>query len=261
MSFVARPRTDATSVRRLWFPGQHGAWAMLAVPFLLGIAASAPSPWQLVLAVAAIAGYLASATAQAWLRARRRPNYVFSLVVYATAFALAGLVLVLSHPALLATALVVGPAGAIALAGARPGTRRELAGSLAQVAIVLTLVPAAAWLAGPIDPAAVLALTLVAAGYLVGTVLVVRSVIRERDSVWFALLSFGFHAALVLAAAAFLPPAYAAVAAGLAARAAILPILRRRRAGTSRPLRPVHAGAVEIIASLTLVTIAFAVPL
>jgi YwiC-like protein len=45
---------------------------MLAVPFLLGVAASRPGQWQLVLAVTAVTRYLVLAVAQARLRARRR---------------------------------------------------------------------------------------------------------------------------------------------------------------------------------------------
>ena len=103
--------------------------------------------------------------------------------------------------------------------------------------------------------------TFVAAGYLAGTVLVVRSVIRERGNRAFAALSVGFHAALVVAAAVALPWPYAVYAAGLTARAIALPLVERRRAGSPRPLRPIHVGIVEIVASTVLVLLAFAVPL
>lgn len=95
---------------------------MLAVPLLLGVAATGPSAWQLVLAVAAVAGYLLSATAQAWLRARRRPSFVPSLVIYGGVFAASGAALLLAFPFLLLAAVVVVPAGALVIGGARPGT-------------------------------------------------------------------------------------------------------------------------------------------
>jgi hypothetical protein len=101
----------------------------------------------------------------------------------------------------------------------------------------------------------------VATGYLVGTVLVVRSVIRERGNRGFVALSVGFHAAFLAVAIVALPWPYAACAAGLLARAIALPLVERRRAGTSRPLRPIQVGVVEIAASTGLVVLAFAVPL
>lgn len=253
-------RQAPAPARSLWFPRQHGAWAMLAVPLLLGIAATAPSPWQLVLAVAAVAAYLASATAQAWLRARRRPSFLTSLAVYGGVAAVAGLALVVAFPALLLGAVVIVPAGALVIGGARPGTPRDLVNSLGQVAIALVLVPAAAYVSGAWDQEAVLRATLVSAGYLVGTVLVVRSVIRQRGNTAFAAVSIGFHAACTVAAALALAWPYAVYFAGLTLRAIALPLVERRRAGSPRPLRPVHVGIVEIVASTVLVVLAFAVP-
>jgi hypothetical protein len=234
---------------------------MLAVPLLLGIAATAASPWHLALAVAAVAGYLAAATTQAWLRARRRPSFMPSLLAYGGVFALAGVILLAAFPALVLALLVVVPAGALVVGGARPGTPRDLVNSLGQAAIALVLAPAAAHLSGAWETDAVLRATLVSAAYLAGTVLVVRSVIRERGNRGFAALSIGFHLALVPAAAVALPWPFAVLAAGLAGRAVALPIVERRRARSGRPLRPVAVGLVEIVASTALVALAFAVPL
>ncbi len=233
---------------------------MLAVPLLLGVAASAPDPWQVALAATAVAGYLDSATAQAWLRARRRPSFVPSLVVYSTVLLVLGGALLVAFPSLILAGLVVVPFGALTLAGARPGTKRDLANSLSQVAIVLVLVPAAAWVSGVFDVGSVVAATGVAAGYLVGTVLVVRSVIRERGDRAFLAASVGYHVVLVGLAAALLPAAYAAVAAVLVLRAVGLPLLQARWAGSRRPLRPVHVGMTEIAVSTLLVVVSFAVP-
>lgn len=261
MTAAARPDARAVPAQRIWIPRQHGAWAMLALPLLLGVAASEPDPWQLVLAGAAYAGYLASITVQTWSRARRPPAFRTPILVYGAAFAVLGLALVVAFPALLLTLLVFVPAGLIVFTGARPGTKRDLANSLAQVAQAIVLVPAAAYVAGAPDWERILAYTLVAAAYLVGTVLVVRSVLRERGNDRFAALSIGFHLAIAAVAALALPLPYLLVAAGLAARAIGLPLVQRRWASGPRPLRPVHVGIVEIVSSLAVVIVSFAVPL
>jgi len=234
---------------------------MLAVPLLLGVAATAASPWTLVLTVAAFAGYLEAAALQAWRRSRRRPDFVPSLVLYGAVFATASATLVVVFPALLLAAVVVVPAGALVVGGARPGTPRDLVNSLAQTAIALVLVPAAGHVSGAWDQDAVVLATGVAAGYLVGTVLVVRSVIRERGNRGFAALSAGFHAVCTVAAAVALAWPYAVYFAALTGRAVALPLVERRAAGGLRPLRPIHVGVVEIVASTALVVLAFAVPL
>lgn len=261
MTAVTRPDARPIAGHRLWIPRQHGAWAMLLLPVLLGVAASTPSPWQLAVAGAALAAYLASATAQTWSRSRRPAAYRLPIAVYATTAAILALVLLVAFPQLALAAVVIVPMGIIVLRGSQPGTRRDLANSLAQVAQSLVLVPVTAWVSGDWDPQRVLAYTCVAAGYQLGVVLVVRSVLRERGNESFAALSVGFHVALVVLAALFLPPAYAVVAVGLTARAAALPIAQRRMAGGPRPLRPVHVGIVEIVASASVVLVAFLAPI
>jgi hypothetical protein len=233
---------------------------MLATPLLLGVAASQPAAWQLVVAVAAVAGFLTSATIQAWLRARRSSAYHRLLAVFGATFGLSALALVLAWPALLLTLVVLLPATAVTLGGARPGSPRDLANSLAQAAQAVVLVPVAAWVSGVREAETVAVMTVVAAVFLVGEVLVVRSVLRERGNVRFAALSIGFHGVLVLAAAAMLPAAYAVLALLLLLRAALVPRLQRRWATTAHPLRPIHVGLSELAWSTGLVVVAFAFP-
>ena len=234
---------------------------MLATPLLLGVAASQPAAWQLVVAVAAGAGFLLSSTAQAWLRARHSPAYHHRLALFGMVFGASGLALVLAWPALLITLIVLVPATAVTLGGARPGTPRDLANSLALVAQAVVLVPVAAWVSGAWEAAVVTVMTIVAAAFLVGEVLVVRSVLRERGNTRFAVLSLGYHAILFAAAFLVLPPAYAVLALILLLRAALLPALQGRWATTSHPLRPVQVGMLELASSLALVLVTFVVPI
>lgn len=261
MIATPRPATGRSPARRAWIPRQHGAWAMLLLPVLLGIAASRPSAWHLALGAAALTAYLASASLQGWSRARRPPALLAPVVVYTTVFGILGLGLIVAFPALALVLVVVGPTAAIVFGGARPGTRRDLANSVAQVVQALVLVPAAAWVSGEFDVQRVMLYTLVATGYLLGTVLVVRSVLRERGNERFALISVGFHLCLVALSALALPLAYTVVGAFLAARAAALPVLQRRWSSGPHPLRPVHVGIVEIVASTAVIVIAFAAPI
>jgi hypothetical protein len=233
---------------------------MLLLPVLLGVAASRPAAWQLAVAGAALTAYLASATLQAWSRTRRPPGLRAPVAVYGIAFAVLAVVLVATFPALALAAVVVLPTGLVVARGARPGTRRDLVNSLAQVPQALVLVPATAYVAGDPDPVRIGVCTAVAAAYLLGTVLVVRSVLRERGNARFAVFSVGFHAVSAILAALALPGAYAVLGVGLAVRAAALPVLQARLADGSRPLRPVHVGITEIVASLAVVLVAFLAP-
>ncbi len=234
---------------------------MLALPILLGVAFSRFVPSQLVLAGAAVSAYLASATLQAWLRARRRPSYVPSVVVYGAATVLLVLALLVLEPRLVVATVVLVPAGVVTLIASRPGRPRELPVSLAHVAQASVLAPAAMLLGAETSTWALAAATAIAAAEMTGSVLVVRSVIRERDNGRFAVVSVGYHVVITLIAAAALPLPYAAVGALLTARAAGLPVVRRRLAADHRGLRPAQIGMVEAVASTALVLVALAVPL
>jgi hypothetical protein len=191
---------------------------MLAVPFLLGIAVTRPTGWQVALGGAAAAGYLASATAQTWARARARQRYTTSLTVYASTAAVLSIALVVTHPGLLLALVVLAPAGAITLVAAKLGRARGVTAGFAQVAQALVLVPAAASLAGPFDASEIAKTTFLAAVYLVGTLLAVRSVIREQGNAGFAALSVGFHVAATAAGAILLRPPFVVLLGLLAIR-------------------------------------------
>ena len=262
MDTLVRPNPGPrTSDFRLWMPRQHGAWAMLALPLLLGIAASRPTGWHIVLAGAAVSGYLASTTAQTWARARARERYTAPLLVYAGTAAVLALALVVTHPVLLLALLVLVPAGAITLVATNLGRARGAAASFAQVAQALVLVPAAAALAGPLNSPPVAKATFLAAVYLVGTVLAVRSVIREQGNAGFAAISVGFHVAATGVGAVLLPPPFVTLLGVLTIRAALLPIVQARRRGTANPLRPIHVGMLEMVLATCVVGLAFVAPI
>ncbi len=234
---------------------------MLAVPFLLGIAVTRPTGWDLALGGAAVSGYLASATAQTWVRARARKRYAASLIAYGVVAAIPSLALVVAHPALWLTLFVLVPAGAITLVAARLGRARGVIAGLAQVAQALVLLPAAASLAGPMDSTAVAKATFLAATYLIGTMLAVRSVIREQGNAGFAVVSVGFHVVATIAAAFLLTTPFVLLLGLLVIRAVALPVAQVRLRGTARPLRPIQVGIGEMVLATLVVGLAFVSPL
>ena len=84
--------------------------------------------------------------------ARRRPSFVPSLRVYGTIFAVLATILVATHPGLVVAGVVLVPAAVFTLAGARPGPRREIGDTLAQLIHAIVLAPSAAYVSGAFDP-------------------------------------------------------------------------------------------------------------
>lgn len=236
-----------------WVPQQHGAWAMIIVPFLAGLVlAGRARPLDLgdvTLGVTWLVGYFAFSAAVLALKAapRRRPSYYPALVTYAAiAGGLALVTLYVKGWALLvwAPVYVVLVGGSLWLAS----TKREravLSGVVTIVAscglmAVLRLVPGSP-APTPSEWTAMAAIT----AYFVGTVFHVKALIRERNNPKSANRSLLFHTLVLwMMVAAFTAGwvtwPWLVFALALVARSWFMP--------KSSP-RPAAIGTVEIVLS------------
>lgn len=203
-------------------PNQHGAWAMLATPLLVGVLASSAQPAHVLLAAFWFCGYFAFFATGLWLKSRRRPRYAQPVRVYvATAVAL-GALLLAARPDLVRWApLFVIPLGVGLYASATRDERSLWSGLTTAIGSSLMTVVAYD-VGGGTDWRRAWLLTAVLAAYFAGTVFYVKSVIRERGNTAYLVASVLFHA-LATTALLWLDPALAAVFAVLTLRAAIIP--------------------------------------
>ncbi|MDI3417008.1 YwiC-like family protein [Streptomyces luteolus] len=235
--------------KSVWLPDQHGAWAMLAVPFLAGTFLGTPRPAHLPLFAAWLLGYAAVHHAQQWLRLRRASRnpraprrHVRPALVFGTACAVLGVPLALAYPWLLLAAACAAPIVAVNTLYARRNRERALLNGLAAVVpacgmlLVAHRLGEGGW--GAAGPALACLL------YFAGTVPYVKTMIRERNSRAYYRGSVAYHAVAV-GAAALLSPWLAVPFAGYLARAVLLP---------GRGLKPAVVGAVEVVGSLMLLT-------
>ncbi|MGC5584165.1 YwiC-like family protein [Ornithinimicrobium sp. W1665] len=234
-----------------WVPNQHGAWAMLSAPLLVGTLASGPRWAHLLLAAFWFAGYLAFFAATLWLKSRRRPRHLAPVQVYVALATALGAALLLVEPTLVRWApLFVVPLSVGMVASATRHERALIAGlataagSCLMTPVAYDLGPGERWTVAWI-------LTGVLAGYFTGTVFYVKSAIRRRGSTVFLLLSVGYHLLLAVLALALLPHGarlpLGGLALVLAVRAAAVP-----RLGWS----PARLGVGEIVATLAVVVLA-----
>ena len=210
----AKPRARADGPWRPSIPPQHGAWAFLIVPVLCGfaIAGASPAGWLFLAAwVCAypVGYYLGRAlTARArrgsWSRLARRERA--RAIPWAIITAALGLPLVLTRPWLLAAAALLGALWAIGLVIAARRGERSMANDLMLVAQATVALPlTVAVVAGPSalvgDLAGVtLQATVIVAAYLAGSVLHVKSLLRQAGNVRFHRVNVAWHAALALGA-------------------------------------------------------------
>ncbi len=232
-----------------WVPNQHGAWAMLATPLVAGTIAGAVdgSGLDLRRGAALIAltalwfiGYFAFFATGLWLKARRKPRYWPPVRAYAIGVVIAGAATLALAPDLIVwSPLFVIPMGVGLYASATRDERSLWSGLTTTVgSCLMTLVAYDA--AGGTDWTRAWILAGVLALYFAGTVLYVKTMIRERDNPRALAASIAWHA---VATALMIPISWplATIFAILTARAAIVP---------RYPLSPKQVGIGEIAATV-----------
>ncbi len=226
---------------RRFIPPQHGAWAMLLVPYVAAVAVAGFRWPDAPLLGAWLAGYLLSYQVFLAVKARRWRRYRTPIVVYAGIAVPLGVLVVVARPAVLAVAPVYLALIAVNAWHARRRRERALLNDLASVAQSCLVMVVVALVAG-VSPWRVAGPLAVTGLYLVGTVLFVKTMIRERDSTGYRRASIGYHLG-ALAAAGWVGLPVAAFFAVLLARAVALP-------GRRVPVRAV--GVLEIVNSVLL---------
>lgn len=217
---------------------------MVITPTLLGAVLSGPAWRHLLLLVVWLIGYLALAAAGLWLRSGRRARYRRPVLVYGATAATLGAVLVASAPRLLLWAPVFGAALGATLFFAARRSERSWANDAVSVAGASLMAPVAASLGTHPDAGVAWATAGVMFAYFFGTVLYVKTMIRERGRRSVLVASVTYHAVVALVAW-FVHPALGVAATALAARAWLVP--------TFRPgATPKAIGVGEIVATLAL---------
>jgi hypothetical protein len=239
--------TTGTRLRRRFIPPQHGAWAMLLVPWLAGVLTVGFRWLHVPLLGAWLSGYLFSYYLLQAVKTRRPHRVRRQLLVYATPTVLLGGLILALRPQLLWYAPAYAALFAVNVGYAVRRNERTLLNDLTSVAQSSLIIFVCATLAAA-PTARVWPAFLAVAAYFTGTVLYVKTMIRERGHAGYYRASVAYHLA-ILALATWWRPPVAILFAMLLARAAVLPRL---------PMTPKQVGIIEIAASaLVVVTLTF----
>ncbi|WP_024286049.1 YwiC-like family protein [Cellulomonas sp. KRMCY2] len=236
-------------------PNQHGAWAMLVVPVLVGALHAGARWWHLLLLVTWLVAYLAFYATGLWLKAHRKARYRPPVLAYGAATTALGVATLAAQPSLLRWAVVYAPLLAVSLWFSWRRDERSLANGLVTVAAaclmaVVAHAPAApgstafpGWLPGG-GAEQVWVVAGVLFGYFAGTVFYVKTMIRERGNRGMYVTSVAYHGVTTIVVA-LASPWLGGLFALLAARAAVVP--RTWPTATPRTI-----GYGEIVASVVL---------
>lgn len=234
---------------------------MITVPPLLGIVLGGPAWAHVPLLGLWWVGYFAFFATGLWLRSRRKARYLPPVRAYGLATVPFAVALVLIAPRLVVWALPYAP---LVATSAWCSARRKDRSLLNDGVTVLAagLMTAVAYDAGaghvPASPdgalvgwAWVWTVTALVTAYFLGTVLYVKTNIRERGERAYLVGSLGYHLAvaavtIVLAGVGPVPVGHAVVWVALVVRAVAVPAASARR---GRPVRPLALGIGEIVAT------------
>jgi hypothetical protein len=236
-------RVPRRALRR-FVPPQHGAWAMLLVPWLAGVLAAGFRWPHLPLLGAWLTGYLFSYYLFQAVKTRRPGRVRTQLLVYAIPTVLLGGLVLAVRPHVLWYGPVYAILFAVNVGYAARRRERALLNDFASVVQSCLMVFVCATVADA-PAAAVLPAFLAVTAYFVGTVLYVKTMIRERGDAAYYRASVGYHGA-VFAVGAWLLQPVAVLFALLLARAVVFP---------GRPMTPKQVGVLEIAASTLLLVV------
>jgi hypothetical protein len=238
-----------------YVPPQHGAWAFLGLPLVLGALVSPWTPLLLVLAVAWVAAYPWSYAASGLVRARRNKRFLRPLVVWTAVVVPAAAVLLLARPWLVWVGVAYLALFAVNLGYARRRDERALLNDVVLVVecaamVVVTwavAVGSPGWSPPSLAevPGKVWVLPVVCALVLLGSTLHVKALIRERRDPRYR------RASLAVAAGSLVGSLVLAVWWGLPGGAwLVLPFLvlavRAAVIDARTALRPARIGLIEL---------------
>ncbi|MBG9792092.1 hypothetical protein ABD76_06080 [Paenibacillus dendritiformis] len=190
---------------RAYIPNQHGAWAMLIIPFAAGMFASKPQAIHAWLGIAWLAAYCGSFAGLQWIKTGRASVYRGPVIVYGGACALAGTAVLVMRPDIWWMGAVMLPLLVLNAAFAKRNRERHLLNDFLAVLQFCWMLPIAFEAGGGTDWSLAWRAFAACLLYFAGTIFYVKTMIREKGSRLYYGLSVGVHIVAAAAVGLMLP--------------------------------------------------------
>lgn len=228
---------------RNYIPKQHGAWAMILLPFLFGMFAANPSWMHLPLGIGWLLVYLFTYPLLQFIRTGKRQLFMKPLLIYGVLLLPFAVFLIVMEPNLGWMALAFVPFFLFNCYFAKQNKERDFWNDVVAVIQFSSMVFIAYYIGGGVNWGMAMELFAVSVIYFMGTVFYVKTMIREKNNRGFYFFSIGYHICSLLGVGLLLHPVLLIPFALLLGRALILP---------GRKLTIKQVGVMEIAFSVML---------
>ncbi|WP_078548147.1 YwiC-like family protein [Litchfieldia alkalitelluris] len=183
---------------KILLPKQHGAWAMLVIPFLLGIFLGSPTWLHIPLFIGWLFLYLATYPLLMVIKNKNRELHVKWTVIYLVPVVFSLVIVVISNVHFIFFGLIMLPFFLVNIYYAKRKNERALINDFSAI-IAFSIGGLASYYAGVgvIDQIALMIFTL-SSLFFIGSTFFVKTMIREKKNVTYKWISWGYHAGLVM---------------------------------------------------------------
>lgn len=235
-----------TTRKRDWFNNQPGAWVMVMLPAVAGFIIGGPTLDALWLLAAWAACYCVQYSAARWFKSRFSSRYLPPMITYAAVLAVIGVPFLITHIGILRWAPLYIVLVALSMLSSWLRKERSLWGNAVSVIAASTMTTVVAQFGSNGITYQTYWATVLFTLTQYGSVLVVKTMIRERGKRSYVAASWIWHVMLVaLTIVAGHNPFLMTMSVLLLARAIALPVAARYRT-----MKPVVTGITEAFASL-----------
>lgn len=232
-----------------WIPNQHGAWAMLISPLLVGAISVGTTPMHLALLVAWLSAYCFNfylgLTIKAWRRTDRWSRYRKQQITYLLIAIICTTPIVIQHSDLIVLTPIFVVAFAINLISIRAKNERSWINDLVGVSLAVLVGGVSISLSDQSLNSSQLHMLFMQFLYFAGTIWYVKSMIRDRGSRGMLATSVGWHSAASILAL-IISPIYFAFFICTLLRSYVMPKFS---------VNPAMIGMIEILLTLILAAI------
>ncbi|WP_342044603.1 YwiC-like family protein [Bacillus sp. OTU530] len=179
-------------------PTQHGAWAMLFIPFIIGIAAGSPTLYHLPLLLAWLFVYLGTYPLLMYIKQRRKKHLLQWALTYFVAALIFGSISLMHEWRIVYAAVIMLPLFLVNVCFAITKNERAL---LNDIAAIITFSSGGMMSyyfgTGILNQTAWWIFTLCFC-YFVGSTFYVKTMLREKHNPIYRIVSWGYHALLII---------------------------------------------------------------